>query len=51
MPITEVMGDDLDEVTANVAVLIRAELEVQHRLGDHPWPVPDCPVCDAHRAA
>ena len=45
------MEDDLDEVTANVAILIRAELEVQHRLGDHASPVPACPVCEAHQAA
>jgi hypothetical protein len=45
------MGDDLDEVTANVAILIRAELEVHHRLGDHASPVPGCPVCDARQAA
>jgi hypothetical protein len=45
------MGDDLDEVTANVTILIRAELEVDHRLAGHPSPVPDCPVCEAHQAA
>jgi hypothetical protein len=45
------MEDDLDEVTANVTILIRAELEVQHRLGDHAVPVSGCPVCDAHQAA
>jgi hypothetical protein len=49
MPIQAVMGDDLDEVTANLAVLIHAELEVQHRLIGHPSPVPECPVCAARR--
>ncbi len=40
--------DQLEEVAANVRVLIREEMEVQHRLGAHPVPVPDCPVCRAH---
>jgi hypothetical protein len=40
--------DQLEEVAANVRVLIREEMEVQHRLGAHPAPVPDCPVCRAH---
>jgi hypothetical protein len=44
------MGDNLDEVTANLSVLIRAELEVQHRLGGHGQPVSDCPVCDTRRS-
>jgi hypothetical protein len=37
--------DLLDEVTANVAILIAEEMEVRHRLGGHPVPVPDCPIC------
>ena len=40
--------DELDEVAATVGVLIREEMEVQHRLGGHPVPVPDCALC-AHR--
>ena len=35
----------LEEVAANVKVLIREEMEVQHRLGQHPSPAPECPVC------
>ena len=37
--------DELDEVAATVGVLIREEMEVQHLLGGHPVPVPDCPKC------
>ena len=37
--------DDLDEVAANVKVLIQEELDVQHRLGGHPAPVEDCSLC------
>ena len=40
--------DDLDEVAENIAVLIQAELETQHRLGGHPTPLDECPVCRAH---
>ncbi len=40
--------DDLDDVEANVRVLIREEMDVQHRLGEHPTPAQDCPVCRAH---
>ena len=42
--------DELDEVAANVSVLIAEEMEVQHRLGQHLRPAPDCPVCRAHSA-
>ena len=42
--------NQLDEVAANVRVLIREEMEVQHRLGQHPSPVGECPVCRAHSA-
>ena len=37
--------DELDELAATVGVLIREEMEVQHRLGGHPVPVPDCTLC------
>ena len=37
--------DLLDDVAANVAILIAEEMEVRHRLGGHPVPVPDCPIC------
>lgn len=37
--------DLLDEVAANVSVLIAEEMDVQHRLGGHPVPVPDCSIC------
>ena len=37
--------DLLDEVAANVSILIAEEMEVQHRLGGHPVPVPDCWIC------
>lgn len=40
--------DQVDEVAANLRILIAEELDVQHRLGGHPVPVPDCPVCRAH---
>lgn len=42
--------DELEEVAANVMVLIAEELDVQHRLGGHPVPVAECPVCRAHQA-
>ena len=37
--------DVLDEVAVNVSILIAEEMDVQHRLGCHPVPVPDCSVC------
>ncbi len=37
--------DDLDEVAANLNVLIREELDVRHRLGGHHAPVADCARC------
>ena len=37
--------DELDEVAANVSVLIQEELDVQHRLGGHSAPVEDCTLC------
>jgi hypothetical protein len=37
--------DELDDVVANVIVLICEELDVQHRLGGHPVPVPECRLC------
>lgn len=43
------MADELEQVADNLSVLIRAELEVQHRLAGHTVPAPGCPVCDAHR--
>ena len=42
--------DQIEEVAANVSLLIREELEVQHRLEGHPSPVADCPVCRARAA-
>jgi hypothetical protein len=44
-----VTGDDLDELAENIRILVREELETAHRLGGHPEPVPECPVCEAHR--
>ena len=41
-------NDELEDVAANVRVLIREEMEVQHRLGGHPVPVQECPHCRAH---
>ncbi len=38
-------NDDLDQVAANVRLLIREEMEVQHRLGGHPVAVADCALC------
>jgi hypothetical protein len=43
--------DELEEVAANVGILIRAELEVAHRLDGHPSPVEECPRCAATRMA
>jgi hypothetical protein len=40
--------DALEEVEANVKVLIQEEMDVQHRLGEHPTPAQDCPACRAH---
>jgi hypothetical protein len=37
--------DVLDEVAANVSILIAEEMQVRHRLGDHPVPAPDCSIC------
>ena len=37
--------DLLDEVAANVSLLIAEEMEVQHRLGGHTVPAPDCGIC------
>ena len=37
--------DLLDEVAANVSILIAEEMEVQHRLGGHPVPVAECALC------
>jgi len=42
--------DALDEVAAVVEILIREEMEVQHRLGDHPTPAQECPLCRAKSA-
>lgn len=46
--VVRMADDELDEVAATVGVLIREEMEVQHRLGGHPVPVGDCASC-AHR--
>lgn len=43
--------DDLEELEENLRVLIREELETQHRLVGHGEPVADCPVCRAHRSS
>jgi hypothetical protein len=43
------MADELEEVAANVRILIQAELDVGHRLEGHPVPIAGCPVCDARR--
>ena len=37
--------DELDELAATVDLLIREEMEVQHRLGGHPVPASDCSWC------
>lgn len=37
--------DEIEEVAANVRVLVRAEMETQHRLGYHRAPAEDCPLC------
>jgi hypothetical protein len=45
-----VMGDeDLREVEENIRLLIRAELETQHRLEGHRVPLEDCPICVSHQ--
>ncbi len=41
---------ELDDIAANVTLLVHAELEVQHRLGHHPAPAAGCPLC-RHRVA
>jgi len=38
-------NDELEEVATNVMILVRAELETQHRLGYHRTPAEGCPVC------
>jgi hypothetical protein len=38
-------NDELEEVEANVKVLIQEEMEIQHRLGEHPTPAQECPAC------
>jgi hypothetical protein len=45
---TGVSDEDLDEVAENIRILVREELETQHRLEGHPQAVADCPVCAAH---
>jgi hypothetical protein len=42
--------DELEEVAANVEILIRQEMEVQHRLGEHPTPAEECQMCRAKSA-
>jgi hypothetical protein len=42
--------DELEEVAAAVEILIREEMEVQHRLGDHPRPAEECPLCRSKTA-
>ena len=42
--------DELEEVADTVRVLIREEMEVHHRLGEHPLPAQDCPFCRARSA-
>lgn len=42
--------DDLEDLEENLRVLIREELETQHRLEGHPQPVAECPVCRLHRS-
>ena len=40
------MADDaLEEAATNIALLIAEEMSVQHRLGAHPRPAQDCPLC------
>jgi hypothetical protein len=40
------MADDaLDEVATNIQLLIAEEMSLQHRLGAHPVPAQDCPLC------
>ena len=40
------MTDDaLEDVAANVEILIRTELELEHRMDGHAVRVADCPVC------
>ena len=46
----DVKDEELEEVAANVRILIAEELDVPHRLGAHPRPAQDCPVCRAHIA-
>gem|GEM_PF-3392882 len=44
------MDDDpIDDAAENIRILVREELETQHRLDGHPEPVPECPVCESHR--
>ena len=43
--------DELEEVAENVRILIREELETQHRMEGHSKPIEECPVCRAHRCA
>ncbi len=45
------MTDELDEVAENIRILVREELETHHRLGAHPVPVTDCPVCRFYASA
>ena len=37
--------DVLEEIAANVSILIAEEMQIQHRLGGHPMPVADCKLC------
>jgi hypothetical protein len=37
--------DALEEAAINIQLLITEEMSVQHRLGAHPVPAQDCPLC------
>jgi hypothetical protein len=39
----------LHELGENIRVLVREELETQHRLEGHPVALEDCPVCRSHQ--
>ena len=40
--------EEISELEENIRILVDAELEVQHVLGDHDAPAPACPRCQRH---
>ena len=44
----EISAPELEEAEENIRILVRAALEVDHRLEGHPEAIDGCPICHAH---